>query len=111
MLKKSIEFGLRFDDLERAHRRVEILLGLTLQEYEGNATGGTFYWIRMEDGTDLRLYQNWNWFDGEWNEPDYDEFPLLIRIQYTIETDSFEKKILSDPILRAKVIGRAEYDW
>jgi hypothetical protein len=40
-----------------------------------------------------------------------DEFPLLILIQKEAETDSFEKKILSDPILRAEVVERTEYDW
>jgi len=109
MSKKFFEFGIRFEDLEKARKRIEEILQVDLEGWEGHARGGPYYAVKIEGGTELELYQNWNSIDGEWNEPDNEEFSLFIRIDQPVRADSIEGKLVDDSILRAKLIRNGEY--
>lgn len=109
-------FGIPDDDLKAASQRVEALLGISMRLISSGAWGDYYTWDNYDPETeegeiDISVYQNLNEDeDGEiLNQPKHPDLPLLISIYHVEDQDSYERAILSDPVLKAKRLIRRTY--
>lgn len=109
MFRKFFELGIRFDDLEKARKRIDKILNIEMTGVDSHAYGGDLYIHNFNNKGKLRLFQNWNAIDGEWNRSAYEEYPLLIELDLTRNMDDIEKKLTKDPVLRVEILKKEEY--
>lgn len=109
MIRKFFVLGIRFDDLEKARKRIDKILSIEMTGVDSHAYGGDLYVHNFKNETKLRLFQNWNAIDGEWNRSAYEEYPLLIELDLERDIDALERKLTKDPVLRAEILRKEEY--
>jgi len=108
MEDKFFYIGLRLNDLEKARSRIEELLGIEMDGVDSHAYGCELYVYRSPDIKELRLYQNWNIVDNDWNNPDFD-FDMLIQIFRKADSEAIEEKLIGDPRLGAELLETGDY--
>ena len=73
-------YGVLADDINQAAQAISSALGVDLEEKEHSRFGGRFYETNDPDFGGLTLYPSWNEHYGEWNEPRFSDYRLLVEV-------------------------------
>ena len=73
-------YGISFNDLDNLAHNLGKLLSISLENRESLFLGGEYYTSPSSESEMVRLYHNFNYYDEEWEEPDYQQYPLLLYI-------------------------------
>ena len=99
--------GIPFDDLEKARRRVEKVLGVTMKGWTGEAYGNPLYSAHVWGWWNIEILPNWNAHEAELNFPDHPDFPYILTVAHADDPGAIYDKLMADKVLSLTSLKKA----